>query len=279
MKIAEAYNNYRDEQLITRGRSMSAIKQINHHRDSMIEFFGNIEIESITIEKATTYLRWLFEDRCNNTVRCYAGSLRQVLRNCLIHKLDVLNPELIPIPKKDSIKVEYVTANDVRAMLLRADSLRTKLIISMLYSSGVRVSELCSIKIKDIAGSRFTIKGKGNKIRICFIDKRTKDLMHAYLLSREDNCPYLFVDQKGEHKLTAITIQRTIRSVLKKAKINRHITPHSFRHGFATDLLDHGVAIQDVSQMLGHASVQTTMIYRHITDAGLMEKYKKAHSV
>lgn len=279
MKISEAYDEYRDERLLPKGRSSSTLKQFNHHRGSIIEYLGDIEVESLDIKVITDYQRWLMDSRCGNTVRCYTISLRQVLGNCLLHGRKVTNPNLIPLPKCRPAESEYVTAGDVRVMLDRAKDLRDRLVISMLYSSGVRVSELTNVKIKDICGNRFTVRGKGDKLRICFLDERTQKLIRAYLVSRQDSCEYLIAASDGQHKLTTTSVERIVRQAREAAGIDRRLTPHSFRHGFATDLLENGAAIQDVSEMLGHSTVQTTMIYRHVSDRGLWKKYEKSHSI
>lgn len=279
MKIIDAYNEYRTEYLIPKGRSASLLKQSAHHCDVLVGYLGNIEIEELDIEKVTAYLRWLMQSRSSNTVSSYAISLRQVLRNCQLHDRHVMSPDRVPLPKPIRARAEFVTAEDVRVLLLRTDPLRDKLIISLLYSSGVRVSELCSIKISDIYGDYFTVTGKGGKIRLGFIDERTKGLLKAYLSTRTDACGYLIVDNWAKHRLSTTSVERIIRRARSQAGISRHITPHSFRHGFATDMLENGAAIQDVSEMLGHSSVQTTMTYRHVSNQGLWQKYKKSHTI
>lgn len=278
MKIIEAYEAYRDERMVTQNRSYSTMSQLTYHRNSMVKFFGNVDIETLTIEELTSYIRWLIEERCSNTVRNYATSLKLVLKNCRLHGLDCVNPDLIPIAKREEVKTNFVTPDEVASMISAASTIRQKLIISLLFSSGVRVSELCNIKKSDIRGDVFTVKGKGRRIRLCFIDSRTSALLNAYLLSRQDDCPYLIISSRFKTKVTPSTVQFIVRRIRQKAGIAKNVTPHAFRHGFATDLLENGAAIQDVSEMLGHASVQTTMIYRHISNPGLHEKYQKAHS-
>lgn len=278
MKILKAFEMYRREYMLTMNRSYSTMSHFEYYRNELVKSVGDIEIEDLTVEEVVRFLGKLREDRCSNTVRNYAGAIRSVLRYCRLKGLDVVDYELIPIAKRVDALVDYVTPSEVRILIGAAQTLRAKFTIAFLWASGIRVSELCDVKKSDIRGRCFSVVGKGNKARVCFFDSRAEELMQLYLDSRDDDSPYLIVSNIYKTKVSKSTIEYIIRNVRQRAGLNKNITPHTFRHGFATNLLEHGVAIQDVSQMLGHASVQTTMIYRHTTNAALREKYEKAHS-
>ena len=165
-------------------------------------------------------------------------------------------------------------------------SLRDRAILELLFSTGLRVSELANLKIEQVNLKReeFTVRGKGGKLRIVYISSTAKDALQAYLAKRRDASPYLFVchdrAQKGRAQhagLTPRSIQRLVEHYAVQAGITKHITPHTLRHTFATDLLMGGADIRSVQSMLGHASITTTQIYTHITNQQMKEVHRKFH--
>lgn len=279
MNIAEAYDRYIDDCLVAKGRSRMTIRGLTFDRAIATRHFGEKELSEITIEDLTSFSRFLRATRCNNTVVRHMTYLRLVLRHYRSLGGECLSPDLVPVGRMEDTVAEYVTPAEVRRMVEACDKPDEKLIIALLFSSGVRVAELCEIKVADIYECSFRVKGKGNKVRVCFIDDRTRKLLDGYLSGRRDDNPYLFFTKWSKDHISTLTIGRIVNKAQKLAGINRHITPHAFRHGFATDLLNGGAAIQDVSDMLGHASIQTTMIYRHQTEAVLLQRYREAHTI
>ena len=158
----------------------------------------------------------------------------------------------------------------------------------MLFSTGLRVSELGNLKIDSVNLKRdeFTVRGKGDKLRVVFISEPAKAALKTYLNRRVDTSPYLFIchdraknGRENSGPLTARSIQRLVERYAKAAGITKRITPHTMRHTFATDLLRNGADIRSVQSMLGHASITTTQIYTHITDERLREVHKKHHGI
>ena len=163
----------------------------------------------------------------------------------------------------------------------------------MLYSTGLRISELTNLNRQnvDLEHGEFAVRGKGKKMRIVFLSERAKSWLTEYLDERDDNYDPLFLnhrrprnrkkgdlDLKGEHRrLTDYTIQEMVRMTALKAGITKHVTPHTIRHSFATELLLNGADIRSVQEMLGHSSITTTQIYTHITNQKLREVHKKFH--
>jgi site-specific recombinase XerD len=211
-----------------------------------------------------------------------------------LHKIDIktLAPEKIELAKQGTRKVEFLEAEELERLIDAAgdDSgligLRGLTVLHMLFSTGLRVSELAGLKIEDINLKRdeFTVKGKGSKHRIAFLSDDSKKAIKAYLNARSDASPYLFVShdraKQGRGKtgsLTPRSIQRIVERYATEAGITKKITPHTIRHTFATDLLRNGADIRSVQAMLGHESITTTQIYTHVTDRQLKKVHKKFH--
>lgn len=173
----------------------------------------------------------------------------------------------------------YVTPEEVRAMIDNAFCVRNKFIISLIYSSGIRLSELLSLNRGQIENMRFTVVGKGNKARLCFIDKRTQNLMEKYLTTRTDNCAALVVSHLYKTRMTSTNVQLLIKNAAKRAGITKKVTPHSLRHGFATNFLQNNGNMRYCQELLGHASLETTMKYTHVTNIELEHQYAKFHTI
>lgn len=283
MKVVEGYQRYIDDCLVARGRSAGTIRTAVFMRNTAAKFFDGVaQLEDITIEIITDYVKFLSDGgRCHNTIIGHMTYLRLVLRH--YRKLGgiCIDPDLVPIGRKEEVEVGFVTPEEVDKMIQASNTVRDKLIISLLYSAGLRIFELCKLKIADFGEEYFRVKGKGAKVRVCFIDERTRALLDDYMKHRLFGGVYLFATQwtTDDSYISQATVRRVVEIARRRAGIEKRITPHAFRHGFATDLLNNGVAIQDVSEMLGHANIQTTMIYRHQTHAVLLEKYRLAHTV
>ena len=160
-----------------------------------------------------------------------------------------------------------------------ACNVRAKFVISLLYSSGIRLAEFLSLNIGDIENGRFQVIGKGNKARLCFTDQRTLNLMDEYLSTRTDDSPALVVSMLHKDRMTPTNVQMLVKNAAKAAGIHKHVTPHVLRHSFATNFIGNNGNIRYLSAMLGHTSVATTMIYTHVVDNDLQEQYKKYHTV
>jgi site-specific recombinase XerD len=168
--------------------------------------------------------------------------------------------------------------------------LRDRAIIELLFSGGLRVSELCNLNRDSINLERreFVVRGKGKKDRPIFIDQSTADCIKDYLNARTDSLPALFLNNSknqqvpttsGDYRrLTPRSIERIVQNYARKAGITKHVSPHTLRHSFATDLLMNGADIRSVQSLLGHANISTTQIYTHVTDPHLREVHERFHS-
>ncbi len=187
----------------------------------------------------------------------------------------------VTYPKKEKKLPKFLYYNDLLEIINESskdkDGIRDRLIIEMLYATGVRVSELINIKLSDIDfnNKRIIVCGKGNKERIVYYGDYAEEVLLKYLKThiRKDN-NYLFLNSKGE-QITDGGIRYIIDNIMKKLSIKVHVTPHVLRHTFATDMLNNGCDIKVVQELLGHSSLKATEIYTHVTNEHLKEVYYK----
>ena len=209
-----------------------------------------------------------------------------------VHSLD---PSLVDLPRAAKKQVTFLHFDEVERLLSEIPidtetGLRDRAIIELLFSGGLRVSELCNLNRDSInlARREFMVRGKGKKDRPIFIDQTTADHLEEYLSARNDTLPALFLNNSSNQntpdisgdfrRLSPRSIERIIQKYARLAGITKHVTPHTLRHSFATDLLMNGADLRSVQSLLGHANIATTQIYTHITDPHLKEVHEKFHS-
>ena len=222
-------------------------------------------------------------------------ALRGFLRYLARREIKSLDPSLIDLPHVIRKQVTFLHFDEVEEMLNQIDTstesgLRDRAIIELLYSGGLRVSELVGLNRDSINLGRreFMVRGKGSKDRPIFISKSAAEKVQDYLDARTDSLPALFlnnsrntqaVDTSGNYRrMTARSVERIVEKYARLAGITKHVSPHTLRHSFATDLLMNGADLRSVQSMLGHADISTTQIYTHVTDAHLKEIHEKFHS-
>ncbi len=243
---------------------------------ALINFFGDIEITSLTFEMVRDWKINLDKGRSQTTVRNYIIKLRVVLTHLRKKGYDVLDVDLIPIPKRAEKIPEFITKGQVQLLIDSTSRVKNKAIISLLYASGCRVGEICMLDRASIKEDSFAVRGKGNKVRLCFLDERTLKYLKQYLDSRTDNKAALFLTDAGL-RISPGVIQDTFKSVRKRSGLEVH--PHTLRHSFATDLLRNNANMRYVQVLLGHASLQTTQMYTHVVDEDLRKVYNQYHTV
>lgn len=222
-------------------------------------------------------------------------ALRGFLKYLARREIRSLDPSLVDLPKVTRKQVTFLHYDEVEDMLAQIDTstesgLRDRAIIELLYSGGLRVSELIGLNRDSINLERreFMVRGKGSKDRPIFISRSAADKVRDYLDARTDSLPALFlnnsknlqaVDTSGNYRrITARSVERIVERYARLAGITKHVSPHTLRHSFATDLLMNGADLRSVQSMLGHADISTTQIYTHVTDAHLREVHEKFHS-
>jgi integrase/recombinase XerD len=243
----------------------------------LIEYLGDIEVESLTFKQISKWKIHLEKTRSQNTTRCYIIKLRVVLEYLTQQGANCINPNSIPVPKRNNKVPQFLSEDEVTVMIEASTSPRNKAIVSLLYASGIRVSELCQLNKGDIRDRSFTIIGKGNKPRLCFIDDRTFGYLQSYINSRNDNHAHLFCGKFPCHRITPGNVQEVFRYLRSKTGIQA--SPHTMRHSFATNLLRNNMNIRHVQSLLGHNSLDTVAIYTHVVDADLQREYQKKHTI
>ncbi|MES2225521.1 MAG: site-specific tyrosine recombinase/integron integrase [Patescibacteria group bacterium] len=283
---------------IERGRAVKTIQNYDHY---LTRFFKQMQIASvgdITEDKVREFRLWLNRQPGTNkdsmkrkTQNYYLIALRAFLKYLRKRGIEGLSPERIELAKVPDRHLDLISSAELDRLLNSADGtdergLRDKAILELLFSTGLRVSELCSLdRDLDLARDSFPIRGKGEKVRVVFLSDAAKDAVRAYLKARKDLEDALFVNvprsrtiKTAPSRLTPRSIEMMIKIYAAKAGITKKVTPHVMRHSFATDLLNNGADIRSVQQLLGHASITTTQIYTHVTDAHLANVHKQFHS-
>lgn len=225
-----------------------------------------------------------------NTQNYHLIALRAFLKYLRKREIGSLNPERIELAKTSGRDLDLVTAQELER-LMRSPAgdalaaLRDRAILELLFSTGLRVSELCNLNQDiDLSRDEFSVRGKGDKIRVVFLSASAKKAVGEYLKKRGDMSEALFVSygkgapkSKDMPRLTPRSVERIIKQYAVKAGITRKVTPHVIRHSFATDLLENGADLRSVQALLGHANIATTQVYTHVTDKHLREVHKAFH--
>lgn len=279
MKLSEAFDLYKNNFILLANQSRRVVEMHDFVHKDLVGFLGDIEVSELTIGQISAWKTSMEKHRSPGTVRAYVIRLRNVIRYLNRLKIPCLDVELIPVPKRPDTVPVFLTETEVALMINSAKSIRTKFVISLLYASGIRLSEFLSLNRGQIVEKRFTVIGKGGKARLCFIDQRTEDLMNEYLATRTDYNDALVVSYEYKRRMTATNIQLLVRNAASKAGLNKKVTPHTLRHSYATNFLKNNGNMRYLSQSMGHASMNTTAMYAHVVDADLEAQYRKFHTI
>ena len=280
MKISTVFEMYIQNYLTIKGYCKTQIDGYRRTELMLVGYLGDIDIEDVTVEDICRFLVSMSHQKriSQNTTGLYTTKVRQVLKWARRAGYNVIDYEMIPMPKRIPTIPRFLTEEEVSYLIKYANGVRGKLILSMLYGSGLRISELCSLNRDSIQDGCFSVVGKGAKMRLCFIDARSKRLLDQYLDSRKDSNEALIITHLGT-RLTPVAIQEVVRGAVKRAGLeNRHITPHTLRHSFATNFLENNGNLRYLQELLGHANLQTTQIYTHVVDSGLKDAYLRYHT-
>lgn len=285
---------------IEKGSSPLTLRNYRHYLNRFFNWMNQTTSEEITLRLITDYRLFLskFEDAKGNrlgkrTQSYHMIAMRSFLKWLIKNDYQVLAPEKIDLPKTEDRQVKFLNGEQIDR-LLNAPSLssiqgkRDKAILEVLFSTGLRVSELVSLDRDKIDFERreFGIVGKGGKARVVFLSPRATDWVNVYLKARVDLYKPLFVRHRGKTdaaildekmRLTARSIQRLVKKYVRKVKLPIEATPHSLRHSFATDLLIAGADMRSVQEMLGHKNISTTQIYTHVTNKHMKDVHEAFH--
>jgi site-specific recombinase XerD len=285
---------------IEQNRSQKTISNYHHYLMRLVEFAGDPQINKITSETVRKWRLWLNRlghetgDEISLTTQNYhLIALRSFLKFCSKRNIETLPPEKIELARVKRKQVTFLSREELEALFAQPEvntkiGMRDRTILELLFSGGLRVSELVALNTEHVSTKRreFTVRGKGQKDRPIFMSEGAAHWIQKYLETRSDSSPALFVryggtkeqDTSGDFlRLTARSIQRIIARYAKLAGITKKVSPHTLRHSFATDLLMNGADIRSVQTMLGHSDISTTQIYTHVTDPHLKEVHRKFH--
>lgn len=301
MYMSELLLDYIEHLEVEGGRSSKTAENYELYLNRFVEFTDDIPVDKITSELVRKYRLWLNRYKNNNdgelatiTQGYHLIALRGFLGYLSKRDIISLSPDKIDLPKVARKQVTFLHFDEVTRMLdtIPLDDevgLRDRAIIELLFSSGLRVSELVNLNRDHVNTKRreFMVRGKGRKDRPVFIGEAAAGRVEDYLASRLDNLPPLFLSYSrnnissttGDYRrLTSRSIQRMVTKYARLAGITKHVSPHTMRHSFATDLLMNGADIRSVQSMLGHSNISTTQVYTHVTDEHLRDVYEKFHS-
>jgi site-specific recombinase XerD len=305
MTLSDLKRQYLEYIEIEKGRAIRTVENYDHYLSIFLKQTKIDNPKDITDEKVRDFRIWLNRQSSGNnrmtmetmkkrTQNYYLIALRSFLKFLARRGINTLPADNIELAKVAERSIDVISNEELQRLLKAPDSeenpekrARGKAILELLFSTGLRVSELCSLTNDlDLRVDELSIRGKGGKVRVVFISQEAKDAIKSYLALRKDMSDALFVklaDEKKNKKskedgLTRRSIERIVKYYAIKAGISKKVTPHVLRHVFATDLLSNGADIRSVQAMLGHANIATTQIYTHITDKHLRDIHKNFHN-
>ena len=292
---------------VERNRSQKTIENYHHYLKRFLLWAKISRPEDITIDLVRNYrlhLNRLTDEKGNElkkiTQNYHVIAIRSFLKYLAKRDIKTLSAEKIEVGKNPTHEIEFLDGEEVDRLLQAASgtsvkSLRDRAILELLFSAGLRVSELININRDhlNLARQEFSVKGKGDKIRIVFVSDTAKHALEKYFDKRTDTEEAIFIrysknlpagrqgkftENQETKRLTPRSVQRIVKFYAAKAGIVKDVHPHTLRHSFATDLLANGADIRSVQTMLGHSSITTTQIYTHITNIQLRDTHRKYHS-
>ncbi|HEX7651552.1 MAG TPA: site-specific tyrosine recombinase/integron integrase [Candidatus Paceibacterota bacterium] len=287
---------------IERGRAVKTIENYDRYLTRYFTQMGIKETTDITEQNVRDFRLWLNrqagtgkDSMKRRTQNYYLIALRAFLKFLRKRDIPAISPEKIELAKVPERHLDLISPAELDRLIRAADgadekSLRDRAILELLFSTGLRVSELCSLDSDlDLSRDEFSIRGKGDKVRVVFLSDAAKNAVHAYQKARKDMSDALFVGipllpkKKGgalpmPARLSPRAVEMMVKKYATKAGITKKVTPHVLRHSFATDLLSNGADIRSVQMLLGHASINTTQIYTHVTNSQLHDVHRKFHS-
>lgn len=246
-------------ELKIRGFSPLTVRNYGFFVDKFLQR-TNKKIEELDADDVKAYLGEMFDTKSKNTIMLAVASLKFFYKEILKKDLGE-----IKTPKKDRKLPEVLTKDEVKRLIESADNNKSRLIISLLYSSGLRVSELVNLKVDDLnldEKTGWVRKGKGSKDRLFTLSANLAGELKEHFEKRGKENKYVFSKEKP---LTTRNIQKIIKGTRQRAGVNKRVTPHTLRHSFATHLLESGVDIRLIQALLGHANLNTTQLYTHIS--------------
>lgn len=284
-----------------RGRSVKTVENYDRYLERFFQHAKVKKTTDLTEEQIREFRLYLnrqpgtkvgqrVETMKRRTQNYYLIALRAFLKFLRKRGIEALSPERIELAKVPERSLDLISSNELNRLMSVPDKetlegKRDKAILELFFSTGLRISELCGLSIDDVdlTHDEFSVRGKGDKVRVVFLSDTAKDSIRDYLKSRKDLDDALFIrygrkaNDGGELRLSPRAVQRLLKKYAASAGITRKVTPHVLRHSFATDLLSNGADLRSVQALLGYANIGTTQVYTHVTDKHLRDVHKKFH--
>lgn len=303
--LAELITQFLEYLEIEKNCSKLTVRDYRHYLEVFADWHSSTlphksiqDLDLITIRRFRVYLANRVDEKGRMlkkvTQNYYVIALRSLLRFLIKNDIKTLEPSKIDLPKTESRSLKFLERDQIDRMVTQPDThkeegMRDRAILELLFSTGLRVSELVSLDHERVNLERreFGVIGKGGRARVVFISDRAADFVGRYLAMRTDSFKPLFIrysrgvdeDDNGEKmRLTARSIERIVKKYVKMARLPVDATVHTLRHSFATDLLTNGADLRSVQEMLGHKNIATTQIYTHVTNKQLRDVHKAFHS-
>jgi len=301
MSISELVTDFLEHQEIEQNRSLATIANYDLYLRRLVEFMDDADISKLSDEQVRKWRLWLarFQDASGEllsktTQNYHLIALRSFLKYLAKRNINALASDKVELAKVARPQLTFLEPEELQRIFEAVDvsnpvGLRDRAMLELLFSSGLRVSELTNLDRGHINLERreFMVRGKGQKDRPVFISPEAAEWLERFLATRKDNYKPLFIHYSGSKseldegmytRITPRSVQRIVKRYAALAGITKDVTPHTLRHSFATDLLRGGADLRSVQGLLGHANVSTTQIYTHITDPQLREVHEKFHN-
>ena len=303
MYITDLINDFLESLEVESGRSRYTTRNYELYLERLVEYGGEeLKPSDIDDEWLRKYRLWLNRYQTPQkkglsvaTQTYHLIALRGFLKYLAKRKIKSLDPTLVELPRTHRPQVTFLHVDEIEAILNQIPidtetGLRDRAILELLFSTGLRISELIALNRDSVNLERkeFMVRGKGQKDRPVFVSESAALAVADYLSERKDSLPALFLNNSknqplagssGDYRrLTPRSVERIINKYVRAAGITKHVTPHTLRHSFATDLLMNGADLRSVQSLLGHSNISTTQIYTHVTDPHLKEIHEKFHS-
>jgi site-specific recombinase XerD len=307
MDLARLKTEFLEHTEIEKGRSLKTVENYDRYLKRFLAFAAISDPKDITDDLVRKYHVWLNRQTVKGNLRggeegiiggtlkkrtqnYYLIALRSFLKYLVRRGVTSLPPERIDLAKVSERHLDLMSSEDLERLLAAPEgedirALRDRAMLELLFSTGLRVSELCSLsRYVDLKKDELSVRGKGEKVRVVFLSPEAKEAVKKYIDRRGDVDDALFIKHTKGGATTAVSLRLASRSVERavkhyaiKAGISKKVTPHVIRHSFATDLLENGADLRSVQALLGHSNISTTQIYTHVTDKGLREIHKTFH--
>jgi site-specific recombinase XerD len=301
MLVSKLKTDFLEYLEIEQNRSQKTIANYDHYLTRLLDFGGeDLKISAIDTEFLRKWRLWLnrlgtnvSDELQKNTQNYHLIALRSFLKYCSKRDIPALAADKVELARVVRKQVTFLTPEELGRMFEIPDTsteagARDRAILELLFSSGLRVSELVGLDREHVNLKRreFMVRGKGQKDRPIFISPEAAEWIEEYLSKRGDKIPALFTSVGGKRtvrrdgnyaRLTPRSVQRLVARYARLAGITKHVSPHTLRHSFATDLIMNGADVRSVQAMLGHSNIATTQIYTHMTDPHLKKVHEKFH--